>query len=197
MVFDKETWDELSNYRDYLEHHGVKGMRWGVRKERERTGDGSSRSGDKKEKTKSRMTFYQRRKKARVKKQREAAKKKREAAKKKEAAAAKKEAEKRQKILRSPTKLYKHRYEFSQEDISNALKNFKWEAELQSYSQKQMDQGKKYIDTAFQYANSAINLYNTAARVVNAFDLSDKPWKYIPNTKENKRDDDNKRRSDK
>lgn len=188
MVFDKETWDELSTYREYLEHHGVKGMRWGVRKERERKGDGTSRSGNKKEKVKSRMTFLQRRKQARIKKQREEAKKKKEAA-------AKKEAERRQKILRSPTKLYKHRYEFSQDDINNALKNFKWEAELQSYSQKQMDQGKKYIDTAFQYANTSINLYNTAARVVNSFNLADKPWPYVEPAK-TKKDDDNKRRSD-
>lgn len=178
MVLDKETWDDLSNYRDYLEHYGVKGMRWGVRKDRDQ---GSSSSPTK-------MTFLQKRKQQRAAKEAEAKKKKKAAEKKKAAAAAQKAARKREQILRSPTKLYKNRYDFSQDEINDALKRFKWEAELQSYSQKQMAQGKQYIDTVFQYANSAINVYNTAARVVNSFDLSDTPWKYIETATPKKED---------
>lgn len=191
MVLDKETWDALSDYREYLEHHGVKGMRWGVRKDR---GSGSSRSKSKAGSDQSKMTFMQKRKLKRAQMEKEAAKKKAAAKKKKAAAEAEKAAKKREQTLRSPSKLYKNRYDFTQDEINDALKRFKWEAELKSYSQKEMEQGKQYIDTAFQYANSAINVYNTAARVVNSFDLSEKPWPYVETAKAKK--DDKKKKDD-
>lgn len=91
-------------------------------------------------------------------------------------------------MLRSPTKLYKNRYKFTQDEINSALRQFEWENKLRDYSQKELSAGKKYIDTAFQYTVSTINLYNQAARVVNSFNLSEKPWKYIENPEKKKKD---------
>lgn len=178
MVLSEERWDDLSGYRDYLEHYGVKGMKWGVRKERESTG--SRRSSRSKKVT----NFRKRLEAMRKRKAKKATKSKVDAEKQ-----AAKAAKKRQDILNSPTKLYKHRRDYSQEEISNALKQFKWEEELRNYSKKQMQAGKDYIDTIFQYTNSAINLYNASARIVNSFNLSEQPWKYVETAKTDKKKD--------
>lgn len=180
MIVSEQEWNELSNYRDSLEHHGVKGMKWGEHKERETSG--RRVSAKQKSKIQNRMSFFERRKKERAKKAKEAEKKRAEAK-------ARKEATRRQNMLRSPTKLYKNRYDFTQDEINAALKQFEWENKLRDYSQKEMQSGKKYIDNVFQYATSAINVYNTAARVVNSFDLSEKPWKYVEPVKTDKKKD--------
>lgn len=181
MRVSEQEWNDLTNYRDVLEHYGVKGMRWGIHKERETTG----RRPSQKQKTKiqNRMSFLERRKKQREQRTKETEKKKAETK-------AKREAAKRQNTLRSPTKLYKNRYNFTQDEINAALRQFEWESRLRDYSQKELSSGKKYIDTAFQYAESSIKLYNQAARVVNSFNLSEKPWKYIEDSK--KKDKKNK-----
>lgn len=180
MTFDEAEWGELENYRDYLEHYGVPGMRWGVRKDRETSGRKRSASDKKKA-----PSFRERLEKRRRQKRLKAARKARSDAKNKAA----KEAKRRQNILRSPSKLYKNRYDFTQDEISDALKRFKWEEELRNYSKKQMDAGKEYVDSIFKFTTSAINIYNNAARVVNSFDLSEKPWEYIEPAKNDKKKD--------
>lgn len=180
MTFDEAEWSELENYRDYLEHYGVPGMKWGVRKVRETTGRKQSSVNKKKaSRLRARLEKQRRRQKAKAKKRTQTDAEK----------TAAKEAKRRQDILRSPSKLYKNRYDFTQDEINDALKRFKWEEELRNYSKKQVQAGKDYIDSAFQYANASINLYNTAARVVNSFNLSEKPWKYIEPAKNDKKKD--------
>lgn len=179
MTYNEHEWAELESYRESLEHYGVPGMKWGVRKEYERKGRGGSSS-----KIKQRKTFLERKRAERLKRQKEAAAKK-------EKKKAEQAAKRREENLRSASKLYKHRNDYTQEEINNALKRFEWEKKLRDYSKSEMEAGKKYIDTVFQYANSAINMYNTAARVVNSFDLSEQPWKYIeqPDLKAKKKGD--------
>lgn len=178
MQLTEAEWSNLLEYRDgdydsYFEHHGVKGMRWGVRKDRESGG------GRKSSKAKDMNGIRQRMREVLSKREQEANQKKLKKAVEKAEKAEAKAAKKREDILRSPTKLYKNRYNYSQDEINNALRRFEWEKKLRDYSNAELEAGKKYIDTAFQYANSAINLYNQAARVVNSFNLSDKPWTYV------------------
>lgn len=176
MTIQEATWNDLAEYRDDLEHYGVKGMRWGVRKKQE-SSSGKRRSSKKK-------TFSQKvqAKRAARAKRRVAKAKARSA---KEAAAKQKKAEKakakqeqrRRDILNNPTKLYKHRREFSPDEIQNAMKQFDWERRLNQYSRDQLNNGADFINTMFKYANNSINLYNTAARVVNSFsDTKDMPY---------------------
>lgn len=184
MTFNEEDWGNLVEYREYLEHYGVKGMKWGVRNEREKTGRRTSAK--KKAAIQNRLSILERRKKKRQQKAKEAEKKR-------QTVSAKKAEARRTNILRSPTKLYKNRYDFTQDEINSALKQFEWESKLRDYSQKELQAGKRYIDNAFQYTVATINLYNQAARVVNSFNLSEKPWTYIEDIKKSKKDDKGKK----
>lgn len=169
-----------TNILDALEHHGIKGMRWGVR--RDRSSSGSSRGGSRKASiTGNDISSADRRKIVKSAKRAERAAKKAEAA-------ATKAKEMHEKNLQSARTLYKHRREYTQDEINSALKTFEWERKLRDYSKSELEAGKKYLDAAFQYANSSINLYNTAARIVNTFDLSSKPWKYVESIKTDKKD---------
>lgn len=171
------TEDELI----FLEHHGVKGMKWGVRKDRTSSGGGRKASSETKAKAGKLLTRLDKRRSDRAKKRAEKAAKKAEAA-------ATKAKEMHEKNLKSARSLYKHRYDYTQDEINNALKTFEWERKLRDYSKSELEAGKKYLDAAFQYANASINIYNTAARVVNTFDLSGKPWKYIESIKKDSKD---------
>lgn len=156
MKISEKTWNDLSDYRESLEHHGVKGMKWGVRKER-KTSSGSRR------KKVAISTKERSRREKRAAKRVAIAKARAE----RKAAAAQK---RRQKILNDPTQLYKHRREFTADEIQTAMKQFEWEQKLSSLSAQRLKNGADFIKTMFDYSNNAINLYNAAARVANSVD---------------------------
>lgn len=116
-------------------------MKWGVRKDRTKgTSKKSSLIGKKK-----------------TKEEKDAEEKSR---------VAKAKEKRRQEILRSPTQLYKHRNEFTQEEIDSAMKRMKWERELRQLSRDEMSRGKTYVDVFIGYGKTmseAYNLYNSAA----------------------------------
>lgn len=160
----EQTWNDLSDYRESLEHHGVKGMKWGVRKKRETSGT------KRKKRTFSEKVKALRKKRAakRVARAKARAEKKQQEAQKKAAKEQAKKEKKRQSILNNPTSLYKHRREFTADEIQAAMKQFEWEKKLSEYSKSDLKNGAEFINTMFEYANNSINLYNTAARIANS-----------------------------
>lgn len=180
MTLSEQEWNDLGEYRNDLEHYGVPGMKWGVRKDREWTGTRRTATPQQKKKARQRMSSLEERRKRQVAKRSEAIAKK---AEKQKLQAIKK----RDSILRNPTKLYKHRYEFTQDEINAALRRFDWEKRLNEYSVAQLERGRKYLDVTFNTVNSGINLYNAAARIANTFSGTNLP--YVPQAKIDKKKD--------
>lgn len=190
-----------TGYAEYLEHHGVKGQRWGIRRTPEQLGhrrkrdatsygSASSKKGKpsvskslanrrevaakeraaKKEAALKRKVEQRAKKLQRKQEQKEKKKAKKEAITKEKAAKkAQEDIARREKILQDPTLLYKHRKEFSPDEIKKAMTNIKMEQELQDLSMKRLGIGQQYIDTAVKYAETGIKAYNKAASIYNAF----------------------------
>lgn len=145
-----------AKHEKFLEHYGVKGMKWGVRKsyEKARTLWNSKLSDIKKKKTakKRAATLKKARKKA--------------AANRKKNAQFKKN---KSKIVKSPTKLLKNKDRFTNDEIKEALNRFDLEKRLADASKNQMTIGKTYLDAIWQTMNSGATTYNQVARLYNTF----------------------------
>lgn len=135
-------------------HHGVKGMKWGVRRTPEQLGY-------KPKPKKTKVTPEEKQKKKLTKRQQKEALKNFRAKSKFE--------KEREQILRSPSKLYKNRDKFTKEEIDAAMRRFKWEQELRNMSKSDMNRGKEYLDMILGYTESGMKAYNTVARLYNTF----------------------------
>lgn len=180
VKISESNWDALSDYRDSLEHYGRKGQKWGEHI------FGKERTGTKRKK----RTFSEKvkarraqRAKNRVARAKARAEKQQQEAQKKAAKQQAKKEKKRQSILNNPTSLYKHRREFTADEIQAAMKQFEWEKKLSEYSKNDLKNGADYINTMFNYVNNATNLYNSAARIVNSV-APDRNLPIIKTTKE-------------
>lgn len=173
-----------------IEHYGRKGMKWyqSIYGSKDKKSSGSLR-GKKltpSSKAKARMAELSKKQKEKETKKQET--EKRSAERKAQAA-----AKRREEILRNPSKLYKHRREFTQDEINAAIRTFEWEKKLSDLSAARRKAGEEQIKSMVNYSINAINLYNQAARVANSFNLTEKPWTYIE-TPRSKKDDKNKKK---
>lgn len=216
LIVEKQDWDDLEEYRKSLEHSGVKNMSWrehkfGKWQKHAKYAHGmDDPNKDDSKTTKSAANKAKARKEAAAVKEKKKQAAAKEKAKKQEAAAkekAEKEAakveERRKKILASPTKLYKHRKEFTYDEIKKAMDTFKWEKELNGYSKDELQRGADFLKTLNTTMSNAINVYNTAARVVNSIKEYNGDDNLIPfigsgqkdKSDQNKQDDKNKQQN--
>lgn len=173
-----------------IEHYGRKGMKWYQSiygsKDKKSSGSSGSRKLTPSPKAKARMVELSKKQKAKETKKQE--EEKRSAERKARAA-----AKRREEILRNPSKLYRHRREFTQDEINAAIRTFEWEKKLSDLSAARRRAGEEQIKSMVNYSINAINLYNQAARVANSFNLTEKPWAYIE-APQTKKDDKNKKK---
>lgn len=165
------TLDESSG--NSLEHYGVLGMKWGVRKDRD---------------TSDRAKERRRKKQAKVLKKARARKKKLAEARKKEAEKAKIE---RDKILRSPRLLKKYQYNFSQEEVNDAIRRFDNDTRLRNVQVSKIESGRRFVESLAGMTRSGVNIYNTAASAYNTFNKGSSKLPTI-NTGDNKKKKKNK-----
>lgn len=78
-----------------------------------------------------------------------------------------KEEKRRQEILRNPTELQKHQYEFTTEEVEKALKRFDLDRQLSQSSREQLDRANKWIGVALNYADTAYRTYSTINKFAN------------------------------
>lgn len=157
---------------DEFYHHGVKGMKWGEHIfGRDRRESAARRRAEQKEKMtpKPSSSGSVEKKssvdeaKARIK----AAKAARKALKK-QVKKDKKEEARKAKYLKDPKLLYKHRDEFTTDEIANAISRFKIEADLRSYNVRKVKDGKEVVSNIMGAIESGTKGYNNFAGIYNA-----------------------------
>ncbi len=179
---------------DELQHHGVKGMKWGVRRTPEQLGHNPPAK--KKKKKQPDMIDKFRAKIAASNKEREAQKAAKLKAEKEKAAADL--AAKKEKILnsRDARLIYQNAALFTNDELKTAAERFRLEADVARYS-KESPSVKDFVDKAVGYgktANNVItegtNLYDNVAKIVNAFSNENLPLIKDNSSKKNDDDDD-------
>lgn len=166
-----------------LTHHGVKGMRWGVRrfqnKDGSLTGAGKKRYGDKPPGVKAKTGTAVKKKKL-TRPQKKALEKARAAreAKRKEAEKNKEFEAERQKAIASGSAkdILKFQGKLTQQEMQQVSQRIKWEQEMKNIADSEVSPGRAKADKMFKdmetytnYAVTGAKAYNMAANVYNAF----------------------------
>ena len=129
-----------------LAHFGVLGMKWGVRKDRDKGGGGGIKGFLKKRKNAKKMKKLRKAKKLKAKLEKKRLKK-----------TAKLEA-KRQKLLdkyiKDPNLMYKNRNKFTTEEINKAMDRFEAEKKLNQYRMTYLNRGNEYISMLVSYGTN-------------------------------------------
>lgn len=145
------------NDNNYIAHHGIKGQKWGVRRfqnpDGTRTALGKSRSMSMKDRIKARSE-----QKAEAR------------AVKKAASAEERHEELRQRVVRHPKDLYKHRNEFSKEEVEKIIKEIEFDRKIKDVKISEIKRGmesygrlKDTLKTTSELMSSAKTIYNIAA----------------------------------
>ena len=96
----------------------------------------------------------------------------------------------RQEIIRNPTKLREHQYEFSRDEVEEALKRFDQDRRLADISAGKVKRGSDYVSNLANMAGSMTKLYNLTAVAYNSFTGSKLP---LIKAEEKKKDDKKKK----
>lgn len=128
-----------------LYHHGIKGQKWGVRRSKAELGYPESSS---------KKTMGSKHSKQKKRKLKDLSKNNKERLK-----------NKREEILKSPTKLYKYRDQFTEQEIKDAIRRFETNKKLSELSNYEMNAGKRYVDTFLGYADTGIKVYSTFSKI--------------------------------
>ena len=157
--------DELAVPEDYLEHHGIKGQKWGVR--RFQNSDGSLTAEGRK-----RRGLSDGGRESRIQKMIGKSREKRAA--KDSSSAEDKKAKIREAVIKNPKKLPKYGKLFTKEETNKIISEIEWNRKLADVRREEIRRGMKRVEslannlnTFANLTNSAINTWNNAVAINN------------------------------
>lgn len=187
--------DELDLYT--LQHHGVKDQKWGVTHGPPYPLDkNAARQARKAEKAEQRKKQERAKQLAKARKTRQKNQKAKKKAAEKQAKEEEKNAKKRSKSLKNPNSMFKNRnrYDYTDEEVKNALAKFDWEQRVQNYSTTRLSNTAKKASDIVKLMTTGVGAYNTVAAAYNAWFPDDKQLPQInlnPATKKDDKKNDN------
>ena len=172
---DQYLMTDLSETESYLSHHGIKGMKWGVRQYQNSDGslteEGRKRYGVGPERNSKTDVMKKAFSDSKAKMKKAFSEHKAKSAEKKAAKKAKTEAEaiaEKMKYLREhPTQLYKHRYELSENDVKELVSKIEFDRKLKDIRNAEIKRGWDVVNSFSNNAQSVYNLMNSAKNIYN------------------------------
>lgn len=158
----------MANIWEEIYHHGIKGQEWGERNGPPYPLDRNAKRQEAKKRRAAERVKRQAAKKRKRMKRAQARIEKSEAKKvEREKAKAEKAKKDHARYLKSAKETYRHRHEFSADELQEAMKRFQWEKTLRDLSQSEIEAGTKAINAILNYGDAGIRGWNMIARVAN------------------------------
>lgn len=133
-----------------LYHHGIKGMKWGVRRTLEELGH--------------------KRKARRTQKKRLNALKKARKAKAKAQKEKLRYEERRKKYAKDPTLMSKHKDMFTTDELNNAARRFQAEQSVHDLSLRKINRGREVMGSLSGYLQTGLSIYDSVSKIAKILD---------------------------
>ena len=164
LLYEESEGHIMDEFNEYLAHYGVKNQKWGVRRYQNPDGSLTEEGKARRRKTSNTKNIIKKAQEKRASKK---------AAQKAEDKVQKHENLKKY-VREHPKKLYKHRAEFTNEEINKIISDIEFDRKIKDVRNAEIQRGfnklqtiSNNVGTVSNFLNNSINTYNNVAKINN------------------------------